>query len=61
LKSKSIVSVETLENLKILSQGFNLTNYNKIKETTTEALTGLAEYESDDDDDDDDHESEDNG
>jgi hypothetical protein len=52
LKNKSIVSVETLENLKNLSQGFSLTAYNKAKETTTEALTGLAEYESDD------HESE---
>ncbi|GBB89216.1 hypothetical protein RclHR1_01590021 [Rhizophagus clarus] len=56
LKSKSIVSDETLENLKILSQGLSSTNYNKIKETTTEALTGLAEYESDDDSDD--HKSE---
>lgn len=56
LKNKSIVSDETLENLKILSQGFGSANYNKIKETTTEALTGLAEYESDDDNDD--HESE---
>jgi hypothetical protein len=52
LKNKSIVSVETLEILKILSQGLNLTNYNEIKETKTEALTGLAEYGSDDDDDD---------
>ena len=51
LKSKSIVSVETLESLKILSRGLNLANYNEIKETTTEALTGLAEYGSDDDDD----------
>ena len=55
-QSKSIVSAETLENLKILSQGFNLTNYNEIKETTTKtatgALTGLAEYGSDDDEDD---------
>jgi hypothetical protein len=49
LKSKSIVSVETLENLKILSQGLNMTNYDEIKETKTEALTGLAEYGSDDD------------
>jgi hypothetical protein len=55
-KNKSIVSDETLESLKILSQGFSSTNYNKIKETTTEALTGLAEYESDADSDD--HESE---
>ncbi|CAG8458853.1 11288_t:CDS:2 [Funneliformis caledonium] len=52
LKSNSIVSSETLESLKVLSQGLNLTNYNstsKTKDPTTEALTELAAYGSDDD------------